>query len=282
MDIERIIHVGRRPPTVGDLAEVDRALEAISIAKETRLPRALPDLTHLREIWAFGLDQPQLDAVLSRASPAILHIEASHTADLGMIARLKDLRGLAIDWNTKVETLEFLAGLEALEALSLVDLKRVRDLGPVSALKRLRALQLAGGMWSRFDVETLAPLGELTALEELRLIAIRIRDGSLEPLGRLRRLRTLSIANNAASTEEFARLSARLPDVACAMFHPYVRADGVIMPAGADPVAALDEIGDDTVMVTGKGKPFLRARSDRERLLRYCARFEAARRLRPD
>jgi hypothetical protein len=238
----------------------------------------LPKLTQVQEIWTFGLDHARLDAVLSKASPAILHIEASHIADLGMLARLEGLQGLAIDWNTKVETLEFLADLHTLEALSLVDLKRVRDLAPLSALKSLRALQLAGGMWSKLDVETLAPLAELSALEELRLISIRIRDGSLVPLGRLTRLWSLIIANNAASTEEFARLSARLPDVACAQFHPYVRSDGMTTPAGTDPVAALDEIGDDLVMVTGKGKPFLRARSDRERLLRYCARFEAARR----
>jgi hypothetical protein len=50
------------------------------------------------------------------------------------------------------------------------------------------------------------------------------------------------------------------------------------LPPGADPVAALAMIGDGRVMVTGKGMPILKARSDWARLLAYCERFAAARR----
>jgi hypothetical protein len=151
-----------------------------------------------------------------------------------------------------------------------------RNLGPLSGLKKLRALQLAGGIWSKLAVQSLAPLAHLDALEELRFASLRMKDASLRALAKLQRLKTLTIPSGAASMEEFARLSVRLPHVACPQRHPYVRFDGVVIPVGTDPIAALDEIGDDTVLVTGKGKPFLQARRDRERLLRYCADFEAA------
>jgi hypothetical protein len=294
MEINRIFDFDRRPPVMGDLAEIKPHVVAVTISGETvwswpsrnlRLvaaetePAAPMRLRHLHEVWAVGLKGERLAQLLSECNPIILHLEGCQTADLDLIFEpLNNVRCLAIDWNTKVENVIFLRRLPELEVLSLVDLKRVRDLGPISQLKKLRSLQIAGGMWSTLSVASLEPLAELEALEELRCVSVRVRDGSLAPLGKLRRLKMLSLPCNVASTEEFARLAARMPNVSCAEFHPYVRYDGVIMPSGTDAVAALDEIGDDMVLVTGKGKPLLNARSDRERLLRYCASFEAARR----
>jgi hypothetical protein len=247
------------------------------VTRETPAPPAGRDLSRLKELWTYWLKPASLEALLSILDLELLSISGSHCPDLAFLADQRCLRGLAIDWNNKARAIDFLAALTGLELLSLQDLKHVRDLGPLAGLANLRALQIAGGMQSRMEVDSLDPLAGLD-LVDVRLANIRIGDGRLDPLAALPGLATLSIASNAASLEEFARLSARIPHVSCDNFQPYVPLDSRPLPADADPVAALDAMGDGRVMVTGKGNPILRARTDRSRLLGYCERFAAARR----
>ena len=278
MDIDRIYHLSSQPPPVEDWSRIGEGREALFISRAS-LPLPPPaTLAHLTEIWTFELDRASLESLLSACRPAILNIQRSHIADLSFLTAQTSLRALAIDWNNKVSSLDFLLGMGRLEALSLVDLKHVHDLRPLSGLGELRALQIAGGMYTKIEPDTLKPLAGLAKLEDVRLANIKIRDGSLESLASLPALKTLTIASNAASLEQFARLSARLPHVACDQFQPYMRMDGKPLRRGADPAGELDRIGDIEVMVTGKGMPVLRARRDRSRLLRYCERFGAAQR----
>jgi hypothetical protein len=214
-----------------------------------------------------------VEYALANSAPAILHIEGSHSADLSAVARHGQLRGLAIGWNTKLSSLEFLEKAALLGALSLENLKRVHDLTPLAALSRLRSLELSGGMDTKLDVETLQPLAKLTGLKELQLVNIRITDNRLTPLIALQRLERLFIANNAASMREFAQLSVLLPNVECERFQPFVPLARPALQRHANPIATLDFLGDEKVMVTGKGGPFLHARRDRDKLLRYCEKF---------
>ena len=276
MDIDRIYHVSNRPPPVEDWCRLPADWTRAFVTREApALPAGLA-LPTLKELWTYWLDRPRLEALLAAASLELLSIAGSHVADLSMLGAQRRLRGLAIDWNNKAQSVEFLTELRALEVLSLQDLRHVRDLAPLTPLADLRALQIAGGMDTKMEIDTLDPLAGL-GLVDLRLANVRIGDGRLDAIAALPRLQTLTIANNAASLEEFARLSARIPQVRCDQFQPYVRLDGGPLPPGADPVAALDMIGDGRVMVIGKGNPTLRARSGRTRLLKYCERFAAAR-----
>jgi hypothetical protein len=277
LDIDRIVHIDRRPPIVADWHAAE-SLAAITVTDETSFDSPAPDLSQVTEIWALGIRGEALTRLLAAADPTILHLEAVHDADLSAVSSCTALAGFAVDWNTKLETIDFLAHLPRLQALSLVDIKRLHDLSPLSALIALRSLQLAGGIWSKLVVDTLEPLAQLTVLAELRMISLKVRDGRLEPLGRLTRLERMAISSNAFDMEEFARLSVQLPDVECSQLYPYQSFGDFTLPRHADPVAALDEFGDATVLVTGKRKPFLRARTDRDKLIRHCAAFEAARR----
>jgi len=276
MDIDRIYHVSNRPLPVDDWNRVPaQGARAFVTPGVPPLP-AGEKLPQLKELWTYRLDRTRLESLLAASSLELLSISGSHVADLFMLGAQRRLRALAIDWNNKVRSIAPLGDLTQLELVSLQDLRHVHDLAPLAALANLRALQIAGGMDTRMEIDSLDPLAGL-GLVDLRLANIRIGDGRLGALAALPRLETLSIAVNAATLEEFARLSARIPHVRCDQFQPYVRLDGGPLPPGADPVAALDAIGDGRVMVTGKGKPTLRARSDRTRLLNYCEKFAAAR-----
>jgi len=276
MDIDRIYHVSNRPPPVADWSNLPDGTR-VFVTRDSPIPPAGLDLSRLKELWTYWLKPASLEALLSTLDLDLLSISGSHCPDLAFLAEQRHLRGLAIDWNNKARSIDALAALGGLELLSLQDLKHVRDLGPLAGLANLRALQIAGGMQSMMEVDSLDPLAGLE-LVDVRLANIRISDSRLDALAALPQLATLSMASNAATLEEFARLSARIPHVSCENFHPYVPLDGGALPPGADPVAALDALCDGRVMVTGKGNPILRARTDRSRLLGYCDRFAVAQR----
>jgi hypothetical protein len=276
MEIDRIYHVSFRPPEVEDWPATPADRTAAYVRPETA---AIPEdrLGRLSELWTYGLKTPALESLLGKVDLTLLSIAHTHAAELDFLRAQPKLRGLAINWNTKVRTLDFLRGMASLEILSLQDMKHVHDLEPLSGLADLRGLQIAGGMDSKMDLATLAPLAGLVALEDLRLAAVRIGDGSLDVLANLPRLKRLTIALNAAPMEAYARLSALAPHIACDALQPYIPTVGGPLPRGADPIAAADTLGDSRVMVVGKGQPMLRARTDRVRLIKCCARFQEVR-----
>jgi hypothetical protein len=268
MDVDRIYHVSNRPPAGGGAAAFVTAGAA---------PIAPEQAARLTEIWTYRLDRARVEALVAAAPLELLSISGTHASDLGFLGGATRLRGLAIDWNNRCESIDFLRELTRLEILSLQDMKRVRDLSPIAALTGLEGLQIAGGMDARMEVASLAPLAGLPCLRDLRLANIRILDGDIGVLARLPALTKLSVPNTIAALEQFAALAARLPHVACDRFQPYIRMDGGPMRQDDDPVALLDAIGNGRVMVTGKGGPVLNARADRSRLLRICERFAGAR-----
>jgi hypothetical protein len=277
MDLDRIYHVSNRPPPAADWSNLPGDGSRLFVTRDAPPLPPGQSLPRLKELWTYWLKPAALQSLLAASSLELLSISGSHAPDLDFLRAQPRLCGLAIDWSNKARSIGMLAALTGLELLSLQDLKHVHDLAPLAGLANLRALQIAGGMDSRMEIESLGPLAGLS-LADLRLANVRIGDGRLDALAALPRLETLSIASNAAPLDEFARLSALIPDVRCDNFQPYVPLDGAALPPGADPVAALDSIGDGRVIVTGKGNPILRARTDRSRLLRYCERYAAARR----
>ena len=147
-----------------------------------------------------------------------------------------------------------------LRTLSLEDTPKVRDLDPIGRLSGLRAFQYSGGIWNKNVANSLAPIGRLAHLEELRLNNLKVLDGGLRPLAACSALRRLDVSNQ-FETADYAYLSVALPAVECDMFAPYV-------PLGG-------ELGDNDMMVVGSGKPFLHSRRDAERLRRYEEAFRA-------
>ena len=172
------------------------------------------------------------------------------------------LTHLNITWATKLADISALAQFPGLEYLELTDTPKVHDLSPVSRLTNLRALVFQGGIWNRNRALSLEPIAKLPALEVLALLNLAVDEGGLRPLAKLDHLNALFLSNQ-FETADYAYLSVHLTKTECGQLAPYE--------------TLASEIGGNTVMVTGKRKPFLnlRVEKDRVRLEKYEVAFRA-------
>lgn len=192
-----------------------------------------------------------------------VHFYEMKVQDLSPIRNVCGLQRLAIRWNTKMTSLSPLVACHGLRVLLLEDTPGVRDLAPVGHLSNLRALEFSGGMWKKNVAHTLEPLAALSQLEELQLLNIGVEQVGLRPLAGCWKLKQLVLSNQ-FPTEDYAYLSAKLPQVLCQMFAPYVQVE--------------PPIDDKDIMVTGKRKPLLNSLRDSEVVQRYVREFEELRR----
>ena len=213
---------------------------------------------HVDAAYVVGVNQKSFDHVTRYLRAATVQFYEMRVADISALARNSDLEALAISWNTKLESIEPLGALSGLTRLSIDDTPKVRDLGPIERLTGLRAFEYSGGIWNKNTASSLAPLGALKHLEELRLTNLRVLEGGLRPLAGCSALRRLDLSNQ-FQTADYAYLSVALPETTCDMFAPFI-------PLG-------QAIGGKDVMVVGSGKPFLDSTKDADRLRRYVAGF---------
>ena len=217
--------------------------------------RELGSIVQADAAYAVGLRQRDFDRLTEVLRTTKLRFYDMPVEDITSLGRVGSLRSLMIEWNTKLLSLAALASLTDLTTLSIVDTPKVKDLTPLAALTKLRALEYSGGIWNKNTAESLEPVGRLPALEELQLSNIRVLSGGVRPLANCRALRRLAVSNH-FPTEDFAYLSVALPDTDCWLFAPYVPID---TPAEDDA----------DVMVVGSRKPFLNSKKDAARLQRY-------------
>lgn len=192
-----------------------------------------------------------------------LSIVEMRGGELGAL-KCPKLTHLSITWATKLSDIGAISRFKQLKFLELTDTPKVRDLTPVAALQKLRALIFQGGMWNKNRAVSLAPISELAGLEVLMLLNLAVDDGGLRPLGRMKRLKSLFLSNQ-FETSDYAYLSVHLPKTTSDQFAAYQK------------LGNNRQYGD--VMVTGKRKPFLHSRDakDQARLAKYETAFEKLR-----
>ncbi|MDI3335610.1 hypothetical protein QKW60_04260 [Defluviimonas aestuarii] len=205
-----------------------------------------------------GANARNFAPLVARLDVAKLGLFDLRTGDLGGLAGLGRLTHLMLVGTTKVSDISVLRQLSGVRVLSLEDCPKINDLDPIASLVGLVAFSFSGGMWNAHRAATLAPVGELGSLEELRLLNLRVTEGGLRPLAGCRALKHLWLSNQ-FETADYAYLSVRLPHAECEMF-------------AADTALATPIDGKD-VMVTGKRKPFLNSVADADRLARYRSAF---------
>jgi hypothetical protein len=208
--------------------------------------------------YVVGISDKHFPALCEHLEVERLQFYEMRVADLGPLARMQSLQGLALRWNTKARDLAAVGALRHLRALVLDDTRHLQDLAALRPLQHLERLEFYGGVWSPNTALTLAPLADLPRLRELKLLNLKIKEGGLQTLAGCAALRTLQLSNQ-FPTEDYACLSVRLPQAECGMFEPYRRLSS---PIG----------GKDT-MVVGKGKPLLDSKADASRLARYVREF---------
>jgi len=109
--------------------------------------------------------------------------------------------------------------LVQLNWLELDNLKTISDLTPLQVLSNLDGLGFTGAEGRHHTVTSFAPLAKLSRLRWLHLGSIHTQDNSLRALGTLKNLRWLGVGNF-FPWQEFAWLSAQLPNTACLWFTP--------------------------------------------------------------
>lgn len=249
-----------------DLGAVTAAEKKKALAAWTEL---LPTLTQVRQLHLWShVPQPLFDAACGMRGLQLLRIKWSGIRSLERIAGLVALEALSIGSSTKVQSIEPLTSLPSLRVLELENFKLVSDFSPLARLRNLRSLCITGSMWSRQAIDSLEPFATMTWLEALYVDTFRVT--SLRPLARLRNLEELGLGGR-LRYDEYAWLAAKLPGTRCQWFAPYLDL------SGKGYAHCKQCKGASMVMVTGRGKPTLCTRCDAAQLAKHVAMFEMAR-----
>ncbi|MBM7618653.1 hypothetical protein JOC95_000495 [Bacillus tianshenii] len=254
-----IFRIDERPEFVNDLADIDENPTELLIRGKTKNIERLKSFSNLTKLWIYTVNQKEFNTILSLVNPKMLHMYELRVEDLSIMSSLKEVEVLALEWNTKAQSLWDLSKNTSLKSLSITDFSKLNDITPLQKNTGLELLQLSGGIWNSLDLNSLQPLRYLKNLKYLGLSNIKVKDESLEPISELEGLKELEISNQ-FPTEEYARLSVTLPNTKCDCFEPYIFLSS--------------PIEDKDVMVVGKRKPFLNSKVDVKKLQKYEEQFK--------
>jgi hypothetical protein len=179
----------------------------------------LPSFSCLKRLslWSH-VTQPLFEAACQIEGLEILQIKWSNIVRLDSIRRLRKLQALAIASSTRIESIEPLADLIDLQLLEIENFKKITDFTPLTRLKNLEFLTVARSMWARQNVGNLESFAEMTWLKSLAVDTTHVK--SIRPLARLTQLENLDLGGR-LPFEEYAWLSAKLPQTECRWFSPY-------------------------------------------------------------
>jgi hypothetical protein len=254
------------PDAVADVGAVDSDATSLRLLSKIENVARLPQLSRLERLWCFDLNVRSAAIVGRVASLRRLYLDRNRLPDFDAFTTLTRLEVLSIEGGTRISSLNTFTRFDGVHGLGLIHFPQVRSLAPLSDFRSLLALAVAGGMWTRMNVASLAPLGSLRQLQFLHLTNLKADDGSLEPLADLTALESLDLPNF-YSLEEFARLSARLKGTRCTWFAPHV----------AMRSSSCRKCGQTTMLIlTGKGMPMLCSSCDAVRVHKHEQRFQNA------
>ena len=229
----------------------------------------LPELTNVRRLnlWTH-VTQPLFDAACSMPALERLQIKWSNLKSLQGIEQLQSLRCLNIGSSTKITSLDPLRKLSELKVLDIENFKLISDFSPLLDLTALESLSVTGSMWSRQNLGSIEPFAKMAWLKSLCIDTSHV--ASIEPLASLKGLHTLGIGGR-LPMEEYAWLSAKLPNTQCNWFFPYIDFSAL----GTGPCEKC-KLGS-KLMLTGKGARILCSVCDKAKVEKYEASFEAVR-----
>ncbi len=265
------------PATVRDPEQYDGSGSLSIACTQTDLPATaqarlvqcwcdlLPTLANVNRVW-FRSQVPQrlLDATAKMPRLTDLWIKWSSVKSLDALSYSQSLTNLHLGGSAQVQTLAPLVTLANLKWLTLENIKLVQNLNDIGRLSNLRGLGYSGGIWGKPQVDSLSPLSELKELIWLDVSSLRIRDGSLRPIAKLRSLQKINFPNY-YDVEEYAYLRGSLPQLA-ADIQPYYTLAGLGLKC--------KKCKADLVSPIGRGAKNLCPTCDATALARHCSTFE--------
>jgi hypothetical protein len=226
----------------------------------------LPTLRHIKRLilWTH-VNQPLFDAACALPRLKVLIVQWSNVENLDPITNLRGLRALSLGSSPRVKSIDPLTKLQTLRVLELENFKSVLDFSPLTKLKSLEQLSVHGGTWGKQAISGLEPFGAMTWLTSLSVCTSSV--SSIRPLSQLKGLRTLGIGGR-LPFEEYAWLSAKLPDTKCDWFVPYLE-----YGLGNCKSCQKREL----VMLTGRRQPILCKQCQPEKIAKHVSLFSAVR-----
>lgn len=271
------------PPSVRQPQQYDGGARLNLVCTQTDLPakeqrqlvqswcELLPTRDNLRVLWFNSkVSQDMFEAACSNPHLQGLYIKWSDIRSLTPIAKLQQLTHLHIGGAPSAQPLEALHALPKLIDLELSNVNAAGNLDFLCGLPQLQSLAVSGDHNSikRLKIESLAPLASLCELRRLELSCVALLDESLAPIGELPRLQHLLLSNQ-FEMEELARLSAKLPEVACDRFLP------IGEPVNWTHCKKCQQAR--VVPLTGKRKPWLCLDCDAARIEKHIRAFQTCR-----
>jgi hypothetical protein len=247
------------------LSLTQRDVSGGRIAKnEIDLIKEFPNAT---EIAISGLTQDTFEYFVENYGhqfKAIIFWKCPLVGSLQAMEYLDQLEYIVYFWNQRAEHLWDFSKTKALKGFCYDDFTRMHDISEVADAPALEELQFGDRVWTKYILNTLAPIKKCTALKSLKFSAKKIVDGKIEPLADLKQIEHLWFPSKLFSTEQVAWLKSHLPDtVVSKVLNAYWTIEKPLKISGKDK---------DTFIV-GKGKPFLSSVDDKSRISRYVAQF---------
>jgi hypothetical protein len=199
------------------LVELPHDATELRFRRDGSSHRGIHRFNRLCRVWVYSVNQDFLEELADIPTIEQLFIGGTTAVDLTPLQRLRQLRRLVINSGTKIQSMDWVAGLPPLESLAIENFKRVLHLDPLVSLTSLTALGIEGSIWTRMRVSTLAPLSGLCGLRYLFLTNLTASDHSLHHLHSLTGLELLQIGA-LFPDEELVRLRQALPRLRCDWF----------------------------------------------------------------
>lgn len=141
-----------------------------------------------------------------------LNIKNSNIKSLDSLSKLKKLKYLRIGNSSKVESIEALKNLTVLEVLVIENFKNISDFSLIKELSSLKFLTIEGGFSNKQKVDDFQFLAALKNLIYLSTAMISTTKKDIEPLFKLKHLKTLNWAFDLTKSE-MEKLKQELPDL---------------------------------------------------------------------
>lgn len=193
---------GPRGLRIGDLQHVrDLSVPWEYVSLDAGLPPCAERLSFLDPA------PPRIDVLPASETLTALALSRTRMADLDGVQRFPNLESLSVAFAPALSSIEALDELTALSELEFGTCSRINDLEVVGRALGLRRL----GLMDCGPVASLAPVGQLRALEELIAFgSTKIVDGDLSPLLSLENLRVLAMAARRHYRPSLSQVKAQL------------------------------------------------------------------------
>jgi hypothetical protein len=177
------------------------------------------------EVIVSGLNQEyfeQFCASFANRYRIVQFLHCNLLRDFTPLAALDKTEFITIDWVQKATKLWDMSGNSSLLGLGLRDINKLSALDGLETAPKLREFAISQNVDAKLFLATLEPLAECPALESIEIRIEGIRDGSAEPVTRIKNLKKAGFSMMLFETEQFAMLAARLSDVDLQYREPYI------------------------------------------------------------